>query len=128
MKQLLLCFFLTGFLFANACPGDTNKLKKSIPAVVKGCEKQEAVEVIIEEAIATGAPTYNDGNHIACYRIYEGAAYKIVYKYGSKCKDIKNILETALEKSYGDYTITEKAWIMRMAFDKILGVATTTTK
>ncbi len=90
------------------------------------CKKIEAVEQIISEAISVGAPTYNQGNHIGCYRVYEGAAYKILYKYGSKCKDVKNTLEDALEKSYGDYSASEKAWIMRMAFDKILGVPTRT--
>jgi len=65
---------------------------------------------------------------MGCYRIYEGAAYKIIYKYGYKCKEVKRILEAALEKSYGDYSASDKAWIMRMAFDSILGVPTTTTK
>ena len=63
---------------------------------------------------------------MGCYRIYEGAAYKILHKYSSKCKDVRNLLETALEKSYGNYSAAEKAWIMRMAFDQILGVPTTT--
>jgi hypothetical protein len=96
--------------------------------VAKGCGKIEAINMIIGEAINVGAPTYNQGNYIGCYRIYEGAAYKILYKYGSKCRRVSDILDAALEKSYGDYTATEKAWIMRMAFDTILGVPTSTTK
>jgi hypothetical protein len=90
------------------------------------CEKISPIRIIIDEAISVGAPTYNEGNHLGCYRIYEGAAYKILHKYGSKCKEVRNTLESALEKSYGDYNATEKAWIMRMAFDQILGVPTTT--
>ena len=92
----------------------------------KNCEKIDAVITIIEEAIDVGAPTYNDRNYLGCYKIYEGAAYKVIHKYGAKCKQINNILEAALEKSYGNYSVTEKAWILRMAFDSILGVPTTT--
>lgn len=93
-----------------------------------GCPKIESVIYIIEEAISVGAPTYNDGNHAACFLIYKGAAYRIIYLHGSKCKQIKNILETALEKTDGNYNVTEKAWIMRMAFDQILGEPTKTTR
>jgi hypothetical protein len=84
------------------------------------------ITTIIDEAISVGAPTYNSGNYVGCYRIYEGASYKILYLYGSKCKDERKILKEALEKSYGDYSFSEKAWIMRMAFDRILGVPTIT--
>jgi hypothetical protein len=90
------------------------------------CEKTEVIKAIIAEAIEVGAPTYNQGNHLGCYRIYEGAAYKIIYKYGTYCKEVKSVLETALEKSYGDYSALERAWIMRMAFDRILGEPTIT--
>ena len=100
----------------------------SIPqnAVDKNCSKMELVVSIIDEAIYSGAPIYNDGNHEACFKIYEGAAYKILHKYSKKCTETSEILETALEKITGNYNVTEKAWIMRMAFDKILGVPTQT--
>ena len=130
---LLLAATSYGSSFA---PIDTSITKatppKKIPQIVlpvvmsKDCAKIEAVAETISEAISVGAPTYNQGNHIGCYRIYEGAAYKILHKYGAKCKHVQNILEVALEKSYGDYNATEKAWIMRMAFDQILGVPTVT--
>ncbi len=129
MRQLVILFLIllpSTFLFsfskttAAEYPAHVSSLEDG------NCNKIDAVEQIISDAISIGAPTYNQGNHVGCYRIYEGAAYKILYKYGSKCKDIKNTLEVALEKSYGDYNASEKAWIMRMAFDKILGVPTTT--
>ena len=92
----------------------------------KGCANADAVAIVIDEAITSGAPTYNGGNHVGCFRIYEGASYKILYKYGAKCKEVKGVLEAALEKAYGDYSATEKAWIMRQAFDFILDVPTQT--
>lgn len=90
------------------------------------CAKSPEIEKIINDAISLGAPIYNEGLHMACYRIYEWAAYKILYEYGKSCKEVEKILKTAIEKSHGDYSDTEKAWLMRAAFDKIMGVPTQT--
>ena len=139
MKSFALLFSMI-LVYASLCQAesiqsDTSKLKtKPTEKVISSyysdptidCEKIVPIKLILSEAINVGAPTYNEGNHIGCYRVYEGTAYKILYKYGSQCKEVANILEAALEKSYGDYTVTEKAWIMRVAFDQILGVPTTT--
>ncbi len=138
-KSIILFLFLIVVLNCNAHNLflDTAKVKVQPKKTVvindapltnaaKNCEKIDAVITIIEEAIDIGAPTYNDRNYLGCYKIYEGAAYKVIHKYGAKCKQINNILEAALEKSYGNYSVTEKAWILRMAFDSILGVPTTT--
>jgi hypothetical protein len=90
------------------------------------CSKTPEIEKIIGEAISMGAPIYNQGLHMACYRIYEWAGYKILYEYGKDCKEVEKILKTAIEKSHGDFSDTEKAWLMRAAFDKILGEPTRT--
>lgn len=121
-----LFFVLAAQTLSTSFTGNAGDKKILLPAKPLDCANITAVNIIIDEAISCGAPTYNAGNHIGCYRIYEGAAYKILYKYGSKCKDVKKLLEAALELSYGDYSSTEKAWIMRKAFDEILGVPTTT--
>lgn len=92
------------------------------------CSKSNEMKKIITEAISLGAPIYNEGLHLACYRIYEWAAYKIIYVYGTTCKNVESILKTAIENSHGDYSDTEKAWLMRAAFDKILGVPTKTNE
>jgi len=145
MKTKFIVFFICVLfsvtaLKANCTVSDTTKQrsqkKSSVvpqPTIVtspyaNSCDKIEAVTYIIEEAISVGAPTYNDGNHAACFLIYKGAAYRIMYLHGAKCKQVKNILETALEKTEGNYNVTEKAWIMRMAFDQILGEPTKTTR
>ena len=90
------------------------------------CSKSAEIEKIINDAISLGAPIYNEGMHMACYRIYEWAAYKILYEYGKDCRDVEKILKSAIDKSHGDYSDTEKAWMMRVAFDKVLGVPTRT--
>lgn len=134
MKTTRTTFLIIALSFFNTIlANDTTKVKLNPGAyyainseTAKDCKKIDEVVNIISDAIGIGAPTYNLGNHIGCYLIYEGAAYKILHLYGDKCKTLKNILEEALNKSYGDYTDTDKAWIMRMAFDEILGEPTRT--
>ncbi len=135
---LYLLFISPIFSETNLLPADTVKRKitktenKKIlhhaptKQIGKGCGKIDAILAIIGQAIDVGAPTYNEGNHVGCYMIYEGAAYKILHKYGSKCKDVKTLLEDALDKAYASFDATEKAWIMRVAFDQILGEPTVT--
>jgi hypothetical protein len=103
------------------CPVPTSQ--DSIPFK---CSKNEELEKIIIDAIDIGAPVYNAGNYIGCYRIYDATAYKILYLYEDKCSEIAKILKTCIEKCHGDYSDTEKAWIMRGGFDKILGEPTVT--
>ena len=103
---------------------DSSKI--SLSSLSIKCEKSDSINFIISEAINIGAPTYNQGNYAGCYRIYEGASYKILYKYSNYCVRVSQILKTAIEKSYGNLTDSEKAWIMRMAFDQILGEPTRT--
>jgi len=98
----------------------------SADSIPPNCPKSPEIEKIINDAISLGAPIYNEGLHMACYRIYEWAAYKILYEYGKSCKEVEKILKTAIEKSHGDYSDTEKAWLMRVAFDLIMGVPTKT--
>jgi len=126
LLPILLCVFFAVKSNAHAIVLAPDTSKPSLKSITLECQKTASIDTIISEAIAVGAPTYNEGNYIGCYRIYEGAAYKIIYKYGLQCEQIKEILQTALNKSYGAYTSSEKAWIMRVAFDKILGEPTRT--
>ena len=131
------CFLLI-FLFSwTCCTAAQHACKKneniktinnyaSADSLPISCSKSDEIEKIIDDAISLGAPIYNEGLHMACYRIYEWAAYKIIYVYGTTCKNVETVLKTAIEKSHGDYSDTEKAWIMRASFDKILGVPTQT--
>jgi hypothetical protein len=109
----------------KACNPLKSSLKDHI-TTVKGCKSIQEIYQVIEDAIFVGAPTYNAGNQLGCYRIYEGAAYKIIYYYGSQCKDIKKLLKTALKKCDDYFSASDKAWVMRKAFDEILGVPTIT--
>jgi hypothetical protein len=127
---LMVCIFLVSqqFVYGNETiiagnPVNNRMIADTLPY---NCSKTAEIEKIIDDAISLGAPIYNEGLHMACYRIYEWAAYKILYEYSTPCKEVEKILKFAIEKSHGDYSDTEKAWLMRTAFDKILGVPTRT--
>ncbi len=90
------------------------------------CSKSQEIDKIIQDAIAIGAPIYNNGDHIGCYRVYDAASYKILYLYGNDCSKVKDLLTLCIKRCSGDYSDIEKAWIMRAAFDKILGEPTIT--
>ena len=122
---LLILTKCTLFSIAGNNPKPDSSSKTVAPKSIF-CEKTGALDTVILEAIDIGAPTYNAGNFMGCYRIYEGASYKILYQYGYVCVRVSEILNTALEKSYENYSPSEKAWIMRRAFDEILGEPTRT--
>jgi len=94
----------------------------------------------IDQAIASGVRSYNSGEHLACFRIYEGAAYKILFKLAGRSSTAATVLTTALQKAdaidskadgVGNKGVVTdraptpaaaKAWIMRDAFDSIIGI------
>ena len=128
-----LCFVFTICIFQSAMAGNLlgapckpDSSIRTFKALSIKCEKTDSINAIILQAIDIGAPTYNQGNYLGCYRIYEGASYKILYRYANSCIRVSQILSTALEKSYGNFTDSDKAWIMRVAFDEILGEPTRT--
>jgi hypothetical protein len=127
-KYMLFLYLITISLMSMSYRDKSEKCLKEevLFQISKECARTAEITAIIEDAISIGAPTYNQGNHLGCYKIYEGAAYKIIHLHGAKCKDITMLLNYALDKSHESYTDTEKAWIMRLAFDKILGVPTQT--
>jgi hypothetical protein len=117
---LVFAISLTGLGKTKSNTKDTTTTNHSIIL----CKDSAAIQKIITDAISLGAPIYNTGLYIGCYRVYEWAAYKIIYVYGSSCPEAEKILKAAVDQSHSDYSDTEKAWIMRAAFDKILGEPT----
>lgn len=126
LTTTLLFTFLCLVCQTRAAASQTLHSLSPLDSVPLTCAKSPEINRIINEAISLGAPIYNQGMHLACYRIYEWASYKIIYEYPKECKEIVKILKTAIDKSHGDYSDTEKAWLMRAAFDKILGEPTRT--
>jgi serine protease Do len=103
------------------------KITRQVPrheiSLISGCKKQDIAEVVaaIDQAIANGAPLYNQDNHEACFRIYEGTAIK--YEQSSGCAGLRSAFGDGLLRVQTLSTPTEKAWAMRDTFDGILLVA-----
>jgi len=86
------------------------------------------IDHVIGNAIASGAGIYNAGHHLGCYRIYEGAGYKILYSLRERCDGATSFLSRALTRASetrnkGRYESVpgNQAWIMRHAFDALMG-------
>lgn len=92
-------------------------------ALLNGCRPAqiETILVTLAGAIDSGAPLYNDGNHEACYRIYEGAALMLERTLGG-CDGARRALGDGLARAAGLDTYTARAWAMRDAFDGLLDV------
>ncbi len=109
----------------DAPPGSAaGRIERKIPIhdlkLLTGCTREQIVEVVgaIEGAIKNGAPLYNQGNHQACFLIYEGAAVK--YEHDSGCPGIRSAFGDGLLRVSTLSSPHEKAWAMRDTFDGLL--------
>ena len=103
------------------------KIVRQVPqhkvSIFDSCSEADirgAVEAI-GEAIELGAPLYNQGNHEACFRIYEGASSRLERE--SSCSGIREAFGAGLLRTTTLGTWTEKAWALRDTFDGLLNVA-----
>ncbi len=107
--------------------------KKVRSALELECTEADAliINTTIQDAITSGVGIYNNGDPLACYRIYEGAAYKILFRLANRSPTATHVLETALLKAEAVDNTTQisgttgtaaKAWILRYAFDSISGI------
>lgn len=102
------------------------RIERRVPrhdeAILDGCS-QDALDQATAEianAITTGAPLYNQGNHEACFRIYEGAAIRLEREL--ECPGLRDALGQGLLRAGTLDGYTAKAWAMRDAFDGVLDV------
>ena len=105
-------------------PGGRSRIVRRVPDLDRktfdGCGKQQVIEIVtaIRDAISSGAPVYNQGNHEACYRIYEGTAIK--FEREAVCPGIRAAFGDGLLRAGSLDSFTEKAWAMRDTFDGVL--------
>jgi hypothetical protein len=71
-------------------------------------------------AIQIGAPAYNGGDHRGCYEVYACTARLLLHSIKG-ADDFKRLLEQALKRASTVPDVNQQAWIMRHAFDAILG-------
>jgi hypothetical protein len=91
--------------------------------VLEGCAPPELAVFLdrIHHAIAVGAPLYNEGQHEACYRIYDSTARELVRR-GGRCPGAAKILDEGLARADDAADSTPKAWALRDAFDALIDV------
>ncbi|MCG8419256.1 MAG: S1C family serine protease [Proteobacteria bacterium] len=117
-----------GQLQAAPSGGKRNpRVQRNIPqhkvSILDDCS-QDSVRVAVEgirSAIQNGAPLYNQGNHEACYRIYEGTAIRLEREL--PCQGLREALGQGLLRASTEEGYTLKAWAMRDTFDGVLLVA-----
>jgi hypothetical protein len=80
----------------------------------------EVVRAFLAQAIGIGAPAYNAGDHRGCYEVYACTARLMLHAVEG-ADDSKKALRRALEQASTVADVNEQAWIMRRAFDSILG-------
>jgi serine protease Do len=103
---------------------DGVEIERIIPnltvSVLDGCQGQHLTEVLtgIAEAIKLGAPLYNEGNHEACFRIYENTVTKM--EQGVACKGLRAVMGDGLMRASTMTHYKQKAWALRDTFDGTL--------
>jgi len=85
------------------------------------CPNLAQADQIIGEAIDIGAPIYNAGSPLGCFRIYEGAAYKLLVTQGEECPDLAAFVRAGLMELNAPGDEGDKAWALRQMFDAIGG-------
>jgi hypothetical protein len=83
----------------------------------------EVIRTMLEAAIAVGAPVYNAGDPRGCYDIYAATARMLV-RVVNDSGDENDVMKQALQEAALEPDADEQSWIMRRAFDAILGEET----
>ncbi len=103
--------------------GQTVKPFESAPtlAAIGQCSQFDDASQRIVQAIAVGAPAYNEGDHAGCRRVYAHAAEELVASLGRElaCMSIVARLERGLAAA-ATLDDTGAAWELRRAFDEVL--------
>ena len=103
------------------------KIVRQVPqhdvALISSCKPDDVTAAVdaVRQAIELGAPLYNQGNHEACFRIYEGTSNKL--ERDSGCKGIREAFGAGLLRVQTVTSFTEKAWVLRDTFDGLVNVA-----
>jgi hypothetical protein len=102
------------------------KIQRKVPvhdvSILDGCSASDMEDIFkgISEAIQSGAPLYNSGNHEACYRIYEGTSMR--FEREAPCPGVRAAFGDGLLRASTMSSWTEKSWALRDTFDGMLDV------
>jgi serine protease Do len=93
--------------------------------LLNGCppDRTSTLARKIDDAIAVGAPLYNEHHEEACYRVYESTARELADKLAG-CPGVQKTLRKGLQEADTARDYSAKAWVMRDTFDGLLDVMT----
>ncbi|HEY3501106.1 MAG TPA: trypsin-like peptidase domain-containing protein [Polyangiaceae bacterium] len=102
------------------------KIPRHPPTVFAGCDDRSIALMAhgISDAIAVGAPLYNQGNHRACFQIYQGAASDIENRLPKACQGPKRALAQGRSRAAELKDPAAQAWAMRDTFDGLVEAIT----
>jgi serine protease Do len=108
--------------------GDSDEPRHSVPTfaphLLDGCTAPSVAVLLrgIGDAIDVGAPLYNEGNPLACYHVYEGAASDLQRQLGATCPKAARTLADGRKHAAVLTSPAERAWALRDLFDGLLDV------
>jgi hypothetical protein len=82
-------------------------------------EAGEQVRNYLAGAIRIGAPAYDSGDQRGCYEVYACAARLILHTVEGE-EATKQVLREALAECAAENDVSEQAWTLRRAFDRVL--------
>jgi hypothetical protein len=92
--------------------------------LLEGCSDANlgTISSVLSDAIDEGAPEYNDGKFVDCYRTYVGAAKDLERRLPKTCLGPVRALASGRQTATQLDHASEQAWAMRDAFDGLLDV------
>ena len=78
------------------------------------------IRILISMAVQIGAPAYNLGDHRGCYEVYATTA-RLILQVARDAERERDVIRVALQSAAVVADVTEQAWVLRRAFDTILG-------
>jgi hypothetical protein len=79
------------------------------------------IRLMLSLAIQIGAPAFNLGDRRGCYEVYACTA-RLLVNSSAVPEEVKAPLRTALQEAVVIPDVSRQAWVMRHAFDKLIGV------
>lgn len=90
------------------------------PGNGKPADPLTVIRFYLGMAIQIGAPAYNHGDHRGCYEVYACTARLLIHAVEG-ADDARRVLREALEQASTVADVNRQAWILRHAFDAVLG-------
>jgi serine protease Do len=125
--RILLCTIMVlatapGAAAQRMLPPPARHVPRHPRSLLDGCtaEQRSMIVTRIGAAIDVGAPAYNDGDYLGCYRTYESAARAIEAALPNGCSGPSRALREGRATAAAATDDSARAWAMRDAFDGLI--------